>query len=122
MREGVRNLFRALLLVLGCATLSLAVFAQSTTDGAIGGTVVDPSKAVVVGAKVTVRNVETIKKYLFLKNGAMYSVLFLGTIMLLHSFGWHIPEWLSPAVTILIIGGFWWKSVRAARGAAAPAA
>jgi len=40
--------------------------------------------------------------------------------MMLHGFGWHIPEWLSPSVTILIIGGFWWKSVRAIRAAAAP--
>ena len=70
----------------------------------------------------TIGNIERIKKYVYLKNGAMYSVLVLGAIMMLHGFGWHIPEWLSPSVTILIIGGFWWKSVRAVRAAAAPGA
>src|SRR5437879_835199 len=34
-------------------------FAQSTTDGAIGGTVMDPSGAAVVGASVTVKNSST---------------------------------------------------------------
>ena len=63
----------------------------------------------------TIGNIERIKKYVYLKNGAMYSILILGAIMMLHGFGWHIPEWLSPAVTILIIGAFWWKSMRALR-------
>lgn len=35
------------------------VFAQSTTDGAIGGLVVDPSGSIVPGATVTTRNVAT---------------------------------------------------------------
>jgi hypothetical protein len=70
----------------------------------------------------TIGNIERIKKYIYLKNGAMYSVLVLGAIMMLHGFGWHIPEWLSPVVTILIIGAFWWKSVLAIRAAAAPGA
>ncbi|OFW15770.1 MAG: hypothetical protein A3F69_01180 [Acidobacteria bacterium RIFCSPLOWO2_12_FULL_66_10] len=35
------------------------LFAQSTTEGAIGGLVVDQSKAIVPGASVTVRNVAT---------------------------------------------------------------
>lgn len=61
----------------------------------------------------TVRNIERIKKYAYLKNGAMYSILVLGGIMLLHSFGAHIPEWLSPMVTFVIIGYFFWKSRRA---------
>ncbi|HEY4513148.1 MAG TPA: DUF475 domain-containing protein, partial [Candidatus Paceibacterota bacterium] len=51
-----------------------------------------------------------IKRYVYLKNGAMYSILVLGVIMILHSFGFHIPEYLSPLVTILIIGFFFWKS------------
>lgn len=36
--------------------MSAAIFAQSTTDGAIGGTVKDPAGAVVPNASVTVRN------------------------------------------------------------------
>jgi hypothetical protein len=65
----------------------------------------------------TIGNIERIKKYVYLKNGAMYSILVLGAIMMLHGIGFHIPEWLSPAVTILIIAGFWWKSVKALRAA-----
>jgi hypothetical protein len=61
---------------------------------------------------ITVSNIDRIKKYVFLKNGAMYSVLGLGTIMLLHGFGAHIPEWLSPAVTALIIGYFTFRSIK----------
>jgi len=60
--------------------------------------------------ELTVRNVETIKKYLFLKNGAMYSVLFLGTIMVLDAFGAPIPHWVSPVVTIIVVAYFFFKS------------
>ena len=41
--------------------------------------------------ELTIRNVDNIKKYQYLKNGAMYSVFLLGIIMLLDSFGFHIP-------------------------------
>jgi len=58
----------------------------------------------------TTRNIERIKKYVYLKNGAMYSILVLGIIMILHSFGFHIPEYLSPLTTFIIIGFFFWKS------------
>ena len=47
--------------------------------------------------ELTLRNVDKIKKYLYLKNGAMYSIFFLGIIMILDSFGVHIPFWVSPA-------------------------
>lgn len=60
--------------------------------------------------ELTLRNIERIKKYVYLKNGAMYSILVLGIIMILHSFAWHIPEYLSPLATIAIIGFFFWKS------------
>lgn len=46
--------------------------------------------------ELTIRNIENIKKYAYLKHGAMYSILVLGIVMVLHSFGFHIPEWLSP--------------------------
>ena len=60
--------------------------------------------------ELTIRNIERIKRYVYLKNGAMYSILVLGVIMILHSFGWNIPEYLSPLATFLIIGFFFWKS------------
>ncbi len=60
--------------------------------------------------KLTLSNVERIKKYKYLKNGAMYSILFLGTIMILDSFGFHIPHWLSPVITFGTVGYFFHKS------------
>ncbi len=58
----------------------------------------------------TVSNIERIKRYVYLKNGAMYSVLVLGIIMLLDAFGVHIPHWLAPIAASLIIGYFFLKS------------
>lgn len=60
--------------------------------------------------EMTVRNIQNVKKYRYLKNGAMYSILFLGVIMLLDAFGQHVPFWLSPLVTFLVIGFFFFKS------------
>jgi len=60
--------------------------------------------------QLTIGNIERIKKYIYLKNGAMYSILVLGVIMILHSFGFKIPEYLSPLCTFIIIGFFFWKS------------
>ncbi|MDP3758591.1 MAG: DUF475 domain-containing protein, partial [Candidatus Daviesbacteria bacterium] len=37
--------------------------------------------------EVTIHNIERIQRYVYLKNGAMYSILFLGVIMILNSFG-----------------------------------
>lgn len=62
--------------------------------------------------QLTVSNIERVKKYKYLKNGAMYSIFALGAVMILHSFGAHIPEWISPVLTFGIIGYFFWKSVR----------
>jgi hypothetical protein len=60
--------------------------------------------------KLTVSNIERIKKYRYLKNGAMYSILFLGAIMILDSFGFHIPQWLSPIIAFGTVGYFFFKS------------
>ncbi len=60
--------------------------------------------------QITIGNIERIKKYVYLKNGAMYSIFFLGIIMILDSFGTHIPPWLSPVVTFGVIGYFFLKS------------
>ncbi len=64
---------------------------------------------------ITVSNVERIKHYPFLKNGAMYSILVLGAVMLLEGAGIHVPEWLSPVSTALIVGLFFLKSIPFAR-------
>lgn len=60
--------------------------------------------------ELTVGNIDRIKLYKYLKNGAMYSILFLGTIMILDSFGFHIPHWLSPLITFGVVGYFFLKS------------
>lgn len=67
----------------------------------------------VVVRQLTVGNISRIKKYIYLKNGAMYSILILGAVMLGHSFGLHIPEWFSPVVTALVIVFFYLKSKKA---------
>lgn len=61
---------------------------------------------------LTVRGIHVVKRYLYLKNGAMYSILILGVVMLAHAFAFHVPEWISPLVTLAIVGYFFWKSVR----------
>lgn len=67
--------------------------------------------------ELTIGNIERVKKYIYLKNGAMYSVLFLGAIMLTDAFGIHVPQWVSPLATFSAIGYFFWKSKRALKTA-----
>ena len=64
----------------------------------------------IVVRQLTMGNIERIKKYVYLKNGAMYSMLVLGIIMIMHSFGHKVPEYVSPLATFIIIGFFFWKS------------
>lgn len=64
----------------------------------------------IVLRQLTVSNIDRIKKYKYLKNGAMYSILTLGMIMLLDSFGFHVPHWLSPLLTFGMVGYFFYKS------------
>jgi hypothetical protein len=62
--------------------------------------------------KLTINNIDRIKKYAFLKNGAMYSIFILGVIMMADSFGVEIPSYISPLLTFAIIGFFVFKSVK----------
>ncbi|HRY82627.1 MAG TPA: DUF475 domain-containing protein [Candidatus Moranbacteria bacterium] len=64
----------------------------------------------IVLRQFTVGNIDRIKKYIYLKNGAMYSILFLGIIMLMDSFGIKVPSWVSPLSTFGVVGYFFWKS------------
>lgn len=75
----------------------------------------------VVVRELTVRGVDKIRSYCFLKNGAMYSILVLGTIMLADSFGFHIPTWLSPIATFGIVGYFLYRSMQEQKKGAAGA-
>jgi len=62
--------------------------------------------------ELTVKGIDRIAKYEYLKNGAMYSIGFLGTIMILESFGKHFPFWLAPLNTCLILALFLYLSIR----------
>jgi uncharacterized protein len=64
----------------------------------------------VVVRQLTIGNIDRIKQYLYLKNGAMYSILFLGAFMILESFHIEIPIFASPLITFLIVGYFYYKS------------
>lgn len=64
----------------------------------------------IVVRQMTIGNIERIKRYRYLKNGAMYSILFLGAIMIADGFGAHIPSWLSPIITFAVIGYFLYRS------------
>ena len=64
----------------------------------------------VVLRKITVSNIERIKRYKYLKNGAMYSIFFLGLIMIIDGFGYHIPAWISPFIMFITVGYFFNKS------------
>ena len=63
--------------------------------------------------EMTIRNVDSIKKYRYLKNGAMYSILCLGIIMILDSFGFDIPSFVSPVITFGVVGYFLYMSIKA---------
>jgi len=62
--------------------------------------------------KLTISNIDRIKKYAYLKNGAMYSIFILGVVMMVDAFGGHIPSYVSPLATFAIIGFFVFKSVK----------
>ena len=65
----------------------------------------------IVVRQLTIGNIDRIKKFVFLKNGAMYSILFLGSIMLMDSFGLEIQSWVSPVITFSVVGFFFLKSI-----------
>lgn len=96
-----------------------AIDATFSIDGVLGAFAFTMSVPLIligngIGAFVvreaTLKSINQIKKYKYLKNGAMYSVFFLGCVMLYDSFGHHMPEWLTPVATIFIISYFFMKS------------
>ncbi|MBI2662755.1 DUF475 domain-containing protein [Candidatus Woesearchaeota archaeon] len=70
----------------------------------------------IVVRQMTVGNIERIKKYKYLKNGAMYSILGLGTVMIVDALGVHIPSYVSPTITFVVLGFFFWKSKKELNG------
>ena len=110
--EGMSDLSKILYLEVIDATFSI--------DGVLGAFAFTFSIPLIllgngIGAlvvrKLTISNIENVKKYKYLKNGAMYSIFALGIIMLADSFGMHIPSWFSPIITFAMVGYFFYKSV-----------
>ncbi|HBP00049.1 MAG: hypothetical protein UU48_C0013G0003 [Candidatus Uhrbacteria bacterium GW2011_GWF2_41_16] len=59
---------------------------------------------------ITIHGVRTVKKYRYLKNGAMYSIASLGLIMLLESLHVEVRSWIPPIITFIVVGIFFWLS------------
>ncbi len=58
----------------------------------------------------TIRGLDLINKFAYLKNGAMYSIGVLGAIMISESFGFEYPFWLAPFITVSLLVFFLWLS------------
>ncbi|MCC6323646.1 DUF475 domain-containing protein [Candidatus Nomurabacteria bacterium] len=110
-KSGMSDLSKILYLEIIDATFSI--------DGVLGAFAFTLSIPLIligngIGALVlrqlTIGNIDRIKKYKYLKNGAMYSILALGIVMLTDAFGIHVPQYVSPVATFVIIGYFLWKS------------
>lgn len=118
MKTGMSDLSKILYLEVIDATFSI-----DSVLGAFAFTLSVPlilfgnGLGAIVVRQLTIGNIERIKDYKFLKNGAMYSILVLGVIMLLDAFGHHVPEWLSPIATFGVIAWFYFKSTRAMKAA-----
>jgi hypothetical protein len=98
-----------------------AVFSVDSVLGAFAFTfsvpliVIGAGLGAVVVRLITLKNIDKLKKYAYLRNGAMYSILFLGLSMLLEAFGVDLPLWLSPVITIIIIFYFIHRSHQEAK-------
>jgi uncharacterized protein len=112
-KSGMSDLSKVMFLEIIDATFSI--------DGVLGAFAFTLSVPLIVlgnglGAyivrKFTIDNISRIKKYLFLKNGAMYSIFFLGLIMLADAFGVEVPSYVSPLITFAVVGYFFLKSRR----------
>jgi len=65
--------------------------------------------------QLTISGIDSISKYAYLKNGAMYSIGLLGMMMVLESFGHEYPFWLVPLCTISLLAIFMFYSIRELR-------
>ncbi|MFZ4648345.1 MAG: DUF475 domain-containing protein [Patescibacteria group bacterium] len=101
-----------------------ALDASFSIDGVIGAFAFTMSVPLILignglGALVvrefTVRGVDLIARFAYLKNGAMYSIGFLGSIMIIESFGHEFPFWVAPLNTVLLLAVFLTLSIRESR-------
>ena len=62
--------------------------------------------------QLTIKGIDSISKYAYLKNGAMYSIGLLGMIMTLESFGNEYPFWIAPISTFTLLAFFMFLSMK----------
>jgi len=100
--------------------------ASFSIDGVIGAFAFTMSVPLIIlgnglGALVvrqfTIKGIDLIAKFAYLKNGAMYSIGMLGGIMILEAFGQHFPFWLAPLNTFLLLAVFLGLSIKETRAA-----
>jgi hypothetical protein len=100
--------------------------ASFSIDGVIGAFAFTISVPLIligngIGALVvrefTIRGIDIIAKYAYLKNGAMYSIGMLGFLMVMESFGRHYPFWLAPLNTLVLLIVFLYLSRREIKSA-----
>jgi len=98
--------------------------ASFSIDGVIGAFAFTVSVPLIIlgnglGAFVvrefTIRGIDVISKFEYLKNGAMYAIGILGGMMVLESFGHEFPFWIAPLNMIILLGFFLYLSVRSNR-------
>lgn len=61
----------------------------------------------------TIRGIDLITKFAYLKNGAMYAIGLLGALMIMESFGHEFPFWLAPLNMVVLLSIFLFLSIRA---------
>jgi len=111
MGSGLTDLSKLLYLEIIDATFSIdGVLGAFAFTLAVPLILIGNGIGAIVVRQITIGNIDKIKKYVFLKNGAMYSILFLGLVMIFDSFSINLPQWLSPVITVLTVGFFFWKS------------
>ena len=69
----------------------------------------------VVVRELTARGIDLIAKFAYLKNGAMYAIGVLGSIMIMESFGQEFPFWLAPLAMVVLLGFFLYLSIHSAK-------
>jgi len=60
--------------------------------------------------ELTIKGIDQVAQYKFLKNGAMTSIGFLGLFLILESLGLKLPSYLPTLVTFLLVGLAFWRS------------
>ena len=58
----------------------------------------------IVVRELTIKGIDTIAKYKYLKNGALTSIGFLGLFMVLEAFNVDLPTFLPIVITFALIG------------------